>query len=89
MITHKGSKKLKFVEPVSVSDTPYSYIQSSGMMLLEKGGQSKLRARNDQIHGDLLDVAKRSNLRLESKKQGGRTWYIIPNMGITVCLVNG
>lgn len=88
-MSHKINKKGKQIEPISSAEMPFSYLQSASMMLLEKNGASKLRARNDMIRGDLMDFAKRVGLRLETRQHGDRLWHVMPNNGITVCLISG
>ena len=81
---HRGTK----IEKPFTDDLPSSFKVDSSQLLENGKGVYKLRARNDVIHAELNEWAVEAKAKLHTQKHGDRIYYMMPDLGITVNLVN-
>lgn len=88
MVT-KFNKKDK-IERLDLTEAPDSYFQTSQQLMADgnKKSLSKLRARNDKIHSELMELASNNNSKLKTYKNGNRVWYVVEGTNISISLVN-
>lgn len=87
MRTRKTVKNWKF-EDLDISDLPSSFLEPYTQIKREDRGGYKLRARNDRIHAELSDYAIIHRSNVKTAKSGGRIFYTLGHLGVTVSLEN-
>lgn len=83
----KATKSLKFERPWA-EDVPQNWLNDSSRILGQDKGILKLRARNDSIRAELAEMATDASVKMTTHKAGDRIFYYLPDLGITVNLVN-
>lgn len=75
------------IEPISL-DVPATYMDNHNQVKKEDKGLYKLKARNDKLHNELVDLAALYNSKVSTFKVGDRIIYTLKGLNITVSLVN-
>jgi len=69
-------------------EIPPVFMQTSAQLKQSDKGLYKLRARNEKIYAELLDLAQDTGSKLIVTKGKNKVYYTVRSLGITVCLDN-